>query len=49
MDIKKYGQNVSNYIDKLTDKKFDELLIECGIETCPYKSDTDYKYIKDEK
>jgi deoxycytidylate deaminase len=41
MDIKKYGKEVIEYIKSLSDEEFSQLLIEAGIEKCPYeKTDT---------
>ncbi|MGJ0846454.1 hypothetical protein ACR77J_07190 [Tissierella praeacuta] len=35
----KYFNKINEYIANLPDKEFDELLIECGIEKCPYENE----------
>lgn len=40
MDKKQYFDSVLNYIDNLTDEEFDAILIESGLEECPYEDFT---------
>ncbi|MBU5437775.1 hypothetical protein KQI42_07135 [Tissierella sp. MSJ-40] len=37
MNKKEYFDSVLNFIDNLSDEEFDALLIESGIEKCPYE------------
>jgi len=39
MDINKYFDGIEKFIDNLSDEQFDALMIECGIEKCPYIED----------
>ena len=39
MDIKQYSQKVIKFIDNLTDEEFDQLLINTGIEECPFEDE----------
>ena len=36
MEIKKYFEEVRQSLEKLTDEEFEQLLIDSGIEKCPY-------------
>lgn len=38
IDKKEYFDSVLNFIDNLSDEEFDKLLIESGIEECPYEN-----------
>lgn len=42
MDIKEYSKSVCDFIDNLSDEEFDQILIESGLESCPFK---DYEEI----
>jgi hypothetical protein len=35
MDINQYTKEVCDFIDRLSDKEFEELLLRSGIENCP--------------
>jgi len=37
MNIHEYGRKVRNYINNLTDEEFYNLLLESGLEKCPYE------------
>lgn len=39
MDIKTYFSEVREKIEKLSDEEFDQLLLESGLEKCPYEED----------
>lgn len=46
MNTKDYFDKVNEYIDKLTDEEFMQLLKDAGIEKCPYEDGLFKKFIK---
>jgi hypothetical protein len=39
MDSKRYFEEVSQKINNMSDEEFDQLLLESGLEKCPYEED----------
>jgi hypothetical protein len=39
MDVKQYFEAVQEYINNLSEEEMDQLLIEAGIEKCPYEEE----------
>ncbi|MFD2368520.1 hypothetical protein ACFSO0_00610 [Brevibacillus sp. GCM10020057] len=43
MDIKKYTKQILDRLDSMNDEEFDQLLLDAGIEKCPFEeSDSSY-------
>jgi hypothetical protein len=40
MDSKKYFKEVAQKINNMSDEEFDQLLVDSGIEKCPYEEDS---------
>jgi hypothetical protein len=45
MNTKDYFDEVNEKLNSMSDEEFDQLLIECGIEDCPYEDEWDRYYI----
>lgn len=46
MDIKQYFEEIRKEIANLTDDEFNQLLVEAGIESCPFEDEVVFQHLE---